>query len=223
MVVTAGNPGTSIGPEAEATRSADPETVEWLASLRGPRRDEALGELHSLLLRVARNELKRRNSGGKITGPEVDDLAHQAAADAVVLVTRRIDDFRGDSRFTTWACKFVIFEVSSKLGRHFWKHRRLSSDAPEWDQLPDRFGVVPAEAVEGHDLLAAVRTAVETILTEKQREVFVAIVVDGIPLDALVVRMRTNRNAVYKVMFDARQKLRRELIAGGYIDLSEAP
>ena len=207
---------------AEATRPVDPETVEWLASLRGPRRDEAIAKLHGLLLRVARNEIQRRNSGGQITGPEVDDLAHQAAADSVLLVTRRLDDFRGDSRFTTWAYKFVIFEVSSKLGRHFWKHRRVTSDIPDWEHLPDRFGIVPADVVEGLDLMAAVRTAVEACFTPKQREVFVALVVDTVPLDALVVRMGTSRNAIYKIMFDARQKLRRELIMGGYLDMMGA-
>jgi RNA polymerase sigma-70 factor (ECF subfamily) len=174
------------------------------------------------LLRAARSEIRRRNTGGQITGPEVDDLAHQAAADAVVLITDRIDQFRGESRFTTWAYKFVIFEVSSKLGRHFWKHRRVSSDVVEWDRLPDRLGTRPADAAELQDLIAAVRAAAETCLTQKQREVFTAIVVEGIPLDALVTRLGTTRNAIYKVMFDARQKLHRELVNGGYIESMEA-
>ena len=212
-------PGASI----RGSRGVDAETEEWLASLRGPRSEEATSRLFKLLLHVARGEIRRRNSAGLITGPEVDDLAHQAAGDAVLRITRRIDEFRGESRFTTWACWFVIFEVSSKLGRHFWSHPRSGGDVPDWDRLPDRFGVLPAEAAESQDLVAAVRLGVETRLTDKQREVFTALVLQGVPLDALVIRMDTNRNAVYKLMFDARQKLRKELAARGFINPIETP
>ena len=119
----------SMRASGEGNHSLDPETAEWLSSLRDARRDEAIGRLHGLLLRVARSEIRRRNTGGQITGPEVDDLAHQAAADAVLLITNRLDEFRGESRFTTWAYKFVVFEVSTKLGRHFWKRHRAPSGA----------------------------------------------------------------------------------------------
>jgi RNA polymerase sigma-70 factor (ECF subfamily) len=197
--------------------------VEWLASLRDARRDEAIGRLHDLLLRAARSEIRRRNTGGQITGPEVDDLAHQAAGDAVLLITDRIDEFRGESRFTTWAYKFVVFEVSTKLGRHFWKHNRVSSGDVEWNRLPDRLGTRPADAAELQDLIAAVRAATDTCLTPRQREVFIAIVVEGIPLDALVTRLGTTRNAIYKIMFDARQKLRKELVNGGYMEPMGTP
>jgi RNA polymerase sigma factor (sigma-70 family) len=212
---------TSIGTSGAGSRSLDPETAEWLASLRGARRDEAIGQLHVLLLRVARSEIRRRNTGGQITGPELDDLAHQAAADAVLLIANRIDEFRGESRFTTWAYKFVVFEVSTKLGRHFWKRYRAPSGALDWDLLPDRLGTRPAEAAELQDLISAVRAAAETCLTQRQHAVFTAIVVEGIPLDALVTRMGTTRTAIYKVMFDARQKLRKELVNGGYIESME--
>jgi RNA polymerase sigma-70 factor (ECF subfamily) len=213
----------SAGPSGVGSRSLDPETAEWLAALRDARRDKAIGQLHDLLLRVARSEIRRRNTGGQITGPEVDDLAHQAAADAVLLITSRIDEFRGESRFTTWAYKFVVFEVSTKLGRHFWKHHRAPSGDVDWDHLPDRLGTRPADAVELQDLIVALRTAAETCLTQRQREVFTAIVVEGVPLDALVTRMGTTRNAIYKVVFDARQKLRKELVNGGYIESMETP
>lgn len=202
-------------------RAVDAESAEWLASLRGQRSEGAVTRLHGLLLRVARSEISRRNSSRQISGPELDDLAHQAAADAVLLITRRIDEFRGESRFTTWACKFVIFEVSSKLGRHFWTKRPMGADDPDWDRLPERFGMLPAEVAESRELIAAVRTGVENCLTDKQRDVFTALVVQGIPLDALVIKMDTNRNAIYKVMFDARQRLRQELTTRGFIDLRE--
>lgn len=214
---------TSNGVSGTGSGAHDPETAEWLASLRDGRREAAIGQLHDLLLRVARSEIRRRNSGGQITGPEVDDLAHQAAADAVVLITDRIDEFRGESRFTTWAYKFVIFEVSTKLGRHFWKRHRAPSGAVDWECLPDRLGTRPAEAAELQDLVAAVRAAAETCLTQKQRDVFSALVLEGIPLDALVIRMGTTRTAIYKVMFDARQKLRKELVNGGYIEPMGTP
>jgi RNA polymerase sigma factor (sigma-70 family) len=212
---------TCTGSSGAGDRPLDPETAEWLASFRDARRDTAIGRLHELLLRVARSEIRRRNSGGQITGPELDDLAHQAAADAVMLITDRIDEFRGESRFTTWAYKFVVFEVSAKLGRHFWKRHRASGTTLDWDLLPDRLGTPPADAAELQDLIVAVRAAAETCLTQKQREVFTAILVEGIPLDALVLRMGTTRTAVYKVMFDARQKLRKELVSGGYIESME--
>lgn len=210
-----------MGRSVAESRSLDPETNEWLASLRDARRDEAIGELHKLLLRVARSEIHRRNSGGQITGPELDDLAHQAAADAVLLITNRIDEFRGESRFTTWAYKFVVFEVSTKLGRHFWKRHRAPNGAVDWDLMPDHLGTRPSEAAELGDLIAAVRAAAEKCLTQRQREVFTAIVVEGIPLDALVTRMGTTRTAIYKVMFDARQKLRKELVSEGYLESME--
>ena len=220
--MTAGQPTTSTVTGGVANWSRDPETAEWVASLREPARDKAVRQLHDLLLRVARSEIRRRNGSGQITGPEVEDLAHQAAADAVLLITARIGEFRGESRFTTWAYKFVVFEVSNKLGRHFWNHRQAPTGEADWDRLPDRFGPLPTDAAELHDLISAVRAAATKCLTDRQREVFTALVVEGIPLDALVTRMGTTRNAIYKVMFDARQKLRKELADGGYLDSTEA-
>ena len=91
-------------------------------------------------------------------------------------------------------------------------------EAEDWDRLPGRFGLEPARESEWRDLLAALRRAVDTELTARQREVFVAIVVHGVPLDALAVRLGSNRNALYKMMFDARRKLRAALAANGYLD-----
>ena len=101
----------------------DDETAQWLLALggAGPARERALARLHGLLLRIARAELGRRAGRHPITGPELDDLAHQSADDALLAVTAKLGQFRGESRFTTWAYKFVVLEVSSKLGRHFWQ------------------------------------------------------------------------------------------------------
>jgi RNA polymerase sigma-70 factor, ECF subfamily len=212
-------PGGGTGGD-DTCRVRDEQTRDWLAGLggSGPARDRALAQLHQLLLRVARSELARRAGRHPITGPELDDLAHQSADDALVAITAKLPEFRGESRFTTWAYKFAVLEVSSKLGRHFWQRPAVALDAADWERLPDRFGVSPADYAERRDLIAAVQHAVEEELTERQRRVFIAIVVDGIPLDALVVRLGSSRNVLYKTMFDARRKLRAALVANGYLN-----
>jgi RNA polymerase sigma-70 factor, ECF subfamily len=200
----------------------DADSAEWLRLLNGSaaEREAALSRLHEVLLRVARSELRRRSGHLGIAGPELDDLAYQAAADALLAITRKLDQFRAESRFTTWAYKFVILEVSAKVGRHFWRIPGAALDAEDWERLPDRLGVDPARAAESRDLLAAFRRAVDEELTPRQRQVFVAIVLNGIPLDALVAELDSSRNAIYKTMFDARRKLRAVLVANGYLDAS---
>jgi RNA polymerase sigma-70 factor (ECF subfamily) len=180
-------------------------------------REHATGRLYEMLLRVARAELRCRGEQHPVTGPEPDDLAHQSAGDALLVITAKLGQFRGESRFTTWACKFVMLEVSAKLGRHFWRRPAVAFDAEDWDRLPDRLGMRPDEHAPQRDLVTAVRRAVDQELTERQRQVFVAIVVNGIPLDALVAQLGSNRNAIYKTMFDARRKLRAALAANGYL------
>ena len=203
---------------ASAART-DAETTEWVRVLAGagPERDAALVRLHAMLLRIARAEVARRGPRLRISGPELDDLAYQAAADALLAITGKIGQFRGESRFTTWACKFVIFEVSAKCGRHFWRRPAVSLDAEDWDRLPGRFGFEPAAEAEWRDLLAALRRAVDTELTPRQRQVFVAIVLNEVPLDALVIELSSSRNAIYKMLFDARRKLRAALTTSGHL------
>lgn len=205
--------------------SLDEESREWLRCLAGTGRegrgtadrDQALARLHKLLLGAARSELRRRSSVG-IEGRERDDLAHQAADDALLAITTKLDRFRGESRFTTWAYKFVILEVSSKLGRHYRRNPPAQVDADGWERIPDRFSAGPAEHAESRELAGALRRAVTEALTERQRDIFVAIVVDGIPLDALAAELGSTRNALYKTMFDARRKIRAHLVAHGYLD-----
>lgn len=202
------------------SRGSDAESQRWLAVMRAdsPLRDQGIAELHGLLLRAARAELHRRADRARIGGPELDDLAHQAAADALVAILAKLGQFRGESRFTTWAYKFVILEVSTKLGRHFWRKPTVILAGEEWDRLPEGFGLDPAHHSEARDLIDALRQAVEQVLTPHQRRVFVAIVVNRVPLDALAVQLDSNRNAIYKTMFDARGRLRAELVANGYLD-----
>jgi RNA polymerase sigma-70 factor, ECF subfamily len=204
---------------AVSTPVLDPDSADWLRSLTsgGAEGEAALARLHELLLRMARREARRRGANPKIGGPELDDLAYQAANDAVLAVTAKVGQFRWESRFTTWAYKFVIFEMSAKIGRHFWRNPLVVFDAEDWDRLPDRFGSDPARESERRDLRDELRRAVDGELTDRQRRVFVAIVLNGVPLDALVVELDSNRNAIYKTLFDARRKLRTVLIANGYL------
>jgi len=198
----------------------DPESAEWVATLTagGAEQEAALARLHELLVRIARSETRRRSRRLRVAGPEMDDLAHQAAADALMAIIAKLGQFRGESRFTTWAYKFVIFEVSAKVGRHYWRQPVVAMAAEDWDKLPDRFGLEPSRQAEWQDLAAAVRRAVEEELTERQRQVFVALVLNGVPLDALAAELGSTRNAIYKTMFDARRKLRAALAANGYLD-----
>ncbi len=198
----------------------DPDSAMWLQGLggSGPSHEDTVTRLHELLLRVARAEVSRRSAQWSVGGPELDDLAHQAASDALIALMAKVSEFRGESRFTTWACKFVIFEVSSKIGRHFWRRPTVSMDAEDWDRLPDRFGLDPARVAEWGEVVAALRRAVDGELTDLQRRIFVAIVLNGTPLDALVIELGSSRNAIYKALFDARRKLRASLVTHGYLD-----
>jgi RNA polymerase sigma-70 factor (ECF subfamily) len=220
-VAADGRPGRSpaMTERIAAVAGLDAESVDWPCALAGtgPEREEALARLHALLLRIARREVARRSPRLQLTGPELDDLAYQAAADALIAIISKLGQFRGESRFTTWAYKFVIFEVSAKIGRHFWRHPSVPLDAEGWERLPDRFGFDPAQEAEWRDLLAALRRAVDEELTTRQRRVFVAIVLNRVPLDTLVIELASNRNAIYKTLFDARRKLRAALAANGYI------
>lgn len=108
-----------------AARELDAESADWVRRLSagdGARRREAEGELHARLLRIALAEVRRRAASTPVTGQELTDVAHQAASDAMLAILAKLADFRGESRFMTWAYRFVILEVSGKLGRHYWHH-----------------------------------------------------------------------------------------------------
>jgi RNA polymerase sigma-70 factor (ECF subfamily) len=182
----------------------------------GAEHDECVARLHALLLRVARYEVNRRSSSLRLAGPELEDVAQQASDDALMAIKAKIGDFRGESRFTTWAYRFVVFEVSTKVGRHFWRHRPAALDDDAWERIPDTLAVAPAEGVEDRELFIVLRRAIDDDLTELQRRVFVSIALNEIPMDAVARDLGSNRNAVYKTLFDARRKLRHSLAAAGY-------
>ena len=204
-----------------AEHALDAESADWLRRLSagdGALRQEAERALHVRLLRIALAEVNRRSASTPVTGPELTDVAHQAADDAMLAILAKLTGFRGESRFTTWAYRFVILEVSSKLGRHFWRNAPAALDAEQWERLPDRLGIDPQQHAESAGILAEVRRVVDDELTAHQRRIFVAVVVDGIPLDALAAKLGLQRNAIYKVIFDARRKIRRALVANGYLE-----
>src|SRR3569833_2754326 len=216
-------PAGKAEPDLVHRRVAYEDSDGWVSALTGsgPAREQAIVSLHGLLLRVARSEVSRRRAAIGLEGPELDDLAHQAAADAVIAIVAKIRRFRGESRFTTWAYKFVVLEVANKIGRHFWQRRTWPLEQEEWDRLPARFGVRTAEQAEGRDLVSEVRRAVDEELTEHQRSIFVALVLGGVPVDALAIELDSTRNALYKTLFDARRKLRANLVANGYLTRDE--
>ena len=191
---------------------------EWLAALQssGAARTAAVEELHGLLLRAARHEVARRSAAfAHVRGETLDDLANQAADDALVAVLGKLDDFRGASRFTTWAYKFALLEAGVRVRRRAWQDREVVLDPAGWTRLRADAAGPEADAEQG-ELLAAIADCVADRLTAHQRQVLVALAIDGVPIDVLAERLDTNRNALYKTLHDARRKLRAELSARGF-------
>ncbi|HEY3018548.1 MAG TPA: sigma-70 family RNA polymerase sigma factor, partial [Solirubrobacteraceae bacterium] len=178
-------------------------------------RQRALADLHAMLLRGARFELRRRAPTlGHLSSRELDDLAMQATNDAVVAILAKLDSFRGASRFTTWAYKFVLLEAGVKARRRAWQGREVMLDDAAWPSVPHG-GQTPHESFESGELLAALRVAVQSSLTDRQREVFVALALNEVPIDVLAERLGTTRGALYKTLHDARRKLRAVLADDG--------
>jgi RNA polymerase sigma-70 factor (ECF subfamily) len=204
--------GESTATLAES-RQLDPESRLWLRSLRaeGTTRDAAVKQLHELLLKAARFEVARRRPLlTHLRGGDLDDLAHQAADDALVSVLRRLDDFRGASRFTTWAYKFALYEAAVKLRKRAWQGRELPQDDEAWRVVESTQLAPDAEAEQGA-LVAAVARGINEVLTPHQRRVLVALAVDEVPIDVLAERLDSTRGALYKTLHDARRRLRRHL------------
>jgi RNA polymerase sigma-70 factor, ECF subfamily len=195
----------------------DAESREWLRSLRADdgSRDAAIARLHALLLRAARFEVARRKPTlPHLRGNELEDIATEAADDALMSVLRRLDDFRGDSRFTTWVYKFALLEAAVKLRRRAWQGREVPLDAEGWE-LFSSAQLEPGAEAEQSELLTAIRSAIAEVLTAHQRRVLIALAVNGVPIDVLAERLNTNRGALYKTLHDARRKLRKHLTERG--------
>jgi RNA polymerase sigma-70 factor (ECF subfamily) len=211
---------TTVAPAllpAEPAARLDAESRAWLHDLagEGAAYDQAVGRLHALLVRAARFEVaRRRPSLPHLRGDELSDIAMEAADDALMSVLRRLGDFRGASRFTTWAYKFALLEAAVKLRRRAWQGREVPLEPESW-ALVSGNGPSPEEDAEQHELLEAVSHGIRETLTPHQRTVLVALALDGVPIDVLAERLGTTRGALYKTLHDARRKLRADLTARG--------
>jgi RNA polymerase sigma-70 factor (ECF subfamily) len=207
------HPGAATGTSPAPASRLDAESREWLRDLRaeGAVRDAAVARLHGLLVRAARFEAaRRRPSLPHLRGDELDDIALEAADDALMSVLDRLDDFRGESRFTTWVYKFALYEAAVKLRKRAWQGREVPL-APESWNLFSSAGLGPEAEVEQSELLSTLQQAIAEILTPHQRRVLVALALNGVPIDVLADRLSTTRGALYKTLHDARRKLRRHL------------
>jgi RNA polymerase sigma-70 factor (ECF subfamily) len=171
--------------------------------------------LHALLLRAAVTEVARRRSSTPAATGDLDDLANQAADDALMAVLRKLHTYRGDSRFTTWAYKFALLEAAAAMRRRPWHGRELPLEADGWARFPDG-RTSPAGQAEASELIDAIRDAITEVLTPHQRGVLVALTLNDVPIDVLAERRGTTRNALYKTLHDGRRKLRARLAEDGF-------
>jgi RNA polymerase sigma-70 factor (ECF subfamily) len=210
--------------KAAATPALDAASREWLDQLRGEgaEHDDAVARLHTLLLRAARFEVaRRRPTLPHLRGDDLDDIALEAADDATMSVLARLDDFRGLSRFTTWAYKFALLEAAVKLRKRAWQGREVPLEPESWT-LFSSGGLGPAAEAEQTELLTTLKAAIDRVLTPHQRRVLVALALNGVPIDVLADRLSTTRGALYKTLHDARRKLRAHLEELGLsLDLTE--
>jgi RNA polymerase sigma-70 factor, ECF subfamily len=196
---------------------SDAESVCWPRSLSGSGsdREDAVRRLRALLLRAARVEVARRRAGARAGPGELDDLALQAADDALVAILRKLDTYRGDSRFTTWAYKFALLETAVRLRRREWHGRELPLEDEGWARFSDERSPSPSGQVEASELIDALRDAIADVLTPHQRAVLVALTLNDVPIDVLAERHGTTRGALYKTLHDGRRKLRARLAEDG--------
>jgi RNA polymerase sigma-70 factor (ECF subfamily) len=199
---------------APAATDNEADARIWLRALRaeGSERELAAARLHALLLRAARFELNRRRGQLLDRGEDLDDLAVQSADNALSAILAKLDSFRFESRFTTWAYKFAILEAAVAARRRAWQDRELPVDPQAWNALSAR-AVDPAEELAVRERLQRVTAAIQTELSPHQREVLTALVLADVPIDVLAERLNTTRGALYKTLHDARRRLRTVLDA----------
>lgn len=200
--------------------------AEWLHALRsqGATQEEALQDLRDYLLRAALVYLSRHRSDlAHFHREELQHLAEDWAQEALLAVMDKLHTFRGQSKFTTWTYRIVINLAASGLRRRRW--RALSLDAlPEEEELPllsmigDTRAQDPERAAQQKEIWAIIQRIVDEELTDRQRTALTALLFHGMPMDEVAKRLGTNKNNVYKIMHDARKKLKKRLIEH---DLSE--
>jgi RNA polymerase sigma-70 factor (ECF subfamily) len=195
-----------------------PEDQRWIDGLAAgsPNYERTCRELHSFLVRAARREMTRRIGIMSLSGPERDDIACQVASDALLLIVDKAGEFRGESRFTTWAAGFAAFQVKSKLRQYLSQQDRLAAPPEQWDLLLDP-APGPEHEAEARDLVRAVKHIMAVRLTRVQRAAFTRVILSGDTPEAVAASLGTNANAVYQAIFRARRKLRLGLAADGFV------
>ena len=196
----------------------------WLRALEstGEEQAAAIVDLRAYLLRAALFSLHRsRAHQAHLTPAAIEQLAEDCAQDALLAILKQLHEFRGDSRFTTWAYKFAINIAMVAARRESWKHVSLdqlldNSNVPEWPIRDERTAIDPDQLALQADAWAVMRDLIEHDLTDRQRQVVKAIVFDEIPMDEVVRHLDSNRNAIYKNLHDARSKLKTRLEARGF-------
>jgi RNA polymerase sigma-70 factor, ECF subfamily len=184
---------------------------QWLMELRGPNPDGALADLYELLVRGLAAAL-----GGYGGGVEANfgDFAQEA----LIKITGNLDSFRGESRFTTWAQKIAINVALTELKRRRWRDvslQDLFAQREAADRGPADTQLTPEDLAFQNTVLGELRRIVDEELTDRQREAVVAVLLEGMPISEVAKRMGTNQNALYKLLHDARRKLKREMEAAG--------
>jgi len=189
---------------------------EWLEDLRGPEQNEALVDLRATLTRGLRFAFINR-----VPNNQLDDLVEDFVQDALLKILDNLDTFRGESRFTTWAQKIAVRVALTELRRQRWKDISIEDLLPEdasGDFTPAILtdpGVSPEEETLRASMMETVQRLIMEELTDRQREAMLAVMVGGMPLEEVARRMGTNRNALYKLMHDARQRMQKRLEAEG--------
>ncbi len=204
---------------------------EWLADLTssGPQQADALDSLRVLLLRAALYTFSRNLSDfdGR-SRDEVLELAEDCAQDALIAVFGRLETFRGESKFTTWAYKFAVNKALETARRERWKGMNLDTlienqTMDGWAAAPPGLEADPELPVARIEMWRLIHQVINQDLTERQRLVLKLMVFDNVPMDVVVERLETNRNAIYKLLHDARRKIRDQLVSHGitYQDIIE--
>lgn len=189
---------------------------QWLSDLRGPQQDQALTDLRAILGRGLYFALVNRVPTNKIE-PLVDDFVQ----DALLKILDNLQTFRGESRFTTWAQKIAIRVAFTELRRQRWKDVSLQDLLPQDVQGDFTPSILmdPDQNPEGqvvkNSMVEITQRLIMEELTDRQREAMLAIIVGGMPIEEVARRMNTNRNALYKLLHDARQRLKSRLAAEG--------
>jgi RNA polymerase sigma-70 factor (ECF subfamily) len=214
---------TVDGHQTVSSGRADAQSRAWIRDLKASdhRRDAAITRLHELLLRAARFEINRRlTTMPHLRGNDLHDLAMQSADDALVAVLAKLDSYRGDSRFTTWAYKFALLQAAVTLQRRAWQGQEVPLEPEAWPLFSGR-APSPQSSAEQSELFEELQDAIANRLTPHQREVLVATTMNGVPIDVLAERLNSTRGALYKTLHDARQKLRAHLEMDEFLPAKE--